>query len=87
MRNRHPHLLLLAILAIVAIVAGCKGPNWANSRTAKRAFNPPIAAQNDVLKVEVRKLLHKKRSLRRVNRAVRRSRNRPRRRCGRFASS
>jgi hypothetical protein len=33
-------------------------------RTAKRAFNPPIAAQNDVLKVEVRKLHHKKRSLR-----------------------
>ena len=33
-------------------------------RTAKRAFNPPITAQNDVLKVEVRKLHHKKRSLR-----------------------
>ncbi len=61
MRNRVPHLLLLSILAIVA---GCKGPNSANSRTAKRAFNPPITAQNDVLKVEVRKLHHKKRSLR-----------------------
>jgi hypothetical protein len=62
MFNRRQTILLL--ISAVAVPVGCKGPNSANSRTAVRNFSPPIVAENDVMKAEIRKLHHKRRSFR-----------------------
>ena len=50
------HRLLVPLAALVLLASGC--------RSFKREFDPPLITQNDVVKMSVRKLSHKKTSLR-----------------------
>ena len=57
MSKRALHILLITTLTLVA---GCR----INSRNPKRDFNPPLVAENDVLRWEVRRIHQRGRSLR-----------------------